>query len=238
MNAGQPVPEGLAAWNGPSPRRRFDVYRNNVAVGLIAALASRFPVAEKIVGEAFFAAMAHAFIQVRPPRSPLLLAYGDDFADFVAAFEPAAEIIYLPDIIRLEAARGRAYHAADRPPLNPAALAGLSPDELPRLVFDAHPSATVIPSAHPIVSIWAMNSGETPLEPIEPWNGEDALVVRPDMTVNIHRLPPGGAAFVAALLSGETLGAAVELAVLTGEAFGLTANLAGVLQAGALAGVR
>jgi hypothetical protein len=238
IDAAQPMPEGLTAWNGRGPRRRFDVYRNNVAVGLIGALASRFPAAEKIVGEAFFVAMAHAFIQTHPPRSPLLLAYGDDFADFVETFEPAAEIVYLADVIRLEAARGRAYHAADRLPLNPAELAGLSPDDLPNVVFEAHPSAAIVRSAHPIVSIWAMNSGERALEPIDTWNGEDALVVRPELTVNIHHLPPGGAVFVAALLSGETLGSAVQQALQAHAAFDLTANLAGVLQAGALAGVR
>lgn len=238
LNYEQPIPDGLVAWNGPCPRRRFEVYRNNVALGLVGALGSRFPVAEKIVGEAFFAAMAHAYILVHPPRSPLLLAYGDDFADFVEVFKPAAEISYLADVIRLEVARGRAYHSADCPPLNPGDLSGFSPDELPNLVFEPHPSAAVVPSDHPIVYIWAMNSGETLLKPIDPWNGEDALVVRPEMTVNVHHLPPGGAAFVAALLSGERLGAAVQLAVQSAETFDLTANLAGVLHAGALASVR
>jgi uncharacterized protein len=38
--------------------------------GLIRALASRFPVTEKIVGEEFFAGMARAFIELHSPRSP------------------------------------------------------------------------------------------------------------------------------------------------------------------------
>ena len=112
-----PVPEGIAAWNAARPLRRFGVYRNNVVSGLIGAVASRFPVAEKIVGEEFFAGMAYEFICLHPPRSPLLLSYGDGFADFVEAFEPAREIAYLADVIRLEVARGRAYHAADATPL-------------------------------------------------------------------------------------------------------------------------
>lgn len=238
MDANCPVPEGLVAWNSPIQQRRFGVYRNNVAVGLIGALASRFPVAEKIVGEDFFAAMAHAFVLAHPPRSPLLLAYGDDFGDFVAAFEPAADIAYLPDIIRLEAARGRAYHAADRPPLDPATLVEITAEALPDLVFEAHPSASVICSRHPVVTIWAMNSGDIPLAPIADWIGEDALVVRPEMSVNVHHLPAGGATFISALLSGETLGTAAQMAVETTTDFDLTANLAGILQAGALAGIR
>ena len=101
IDPGLAVPEGLAAWNGPKPARRFGVYRNNVAIGLIGALASRFPAAERIVGREFFAAMAHEFIRLHPPRSPLLLAYGDDFPDFIESFEPAREITYLADVMRL-----------------------------------------------------------------------------------------------------------------------------------------
>ena len=38
--------------------RRFAVYRNNVITGLIDALAQRFPVVCRLVGEEFFRAMA------------------------------------------------------------------------------------------------------------------------------------------------------------------------------------
>ncbi len=47
---------------------------------------------EKIVGEEFFAAMARVFVMKRPPRSPLLANYGDDFPAFIAAFEPARTV--------------------------------------------------------------------------------------------------------------------------------------------------
>jgi len=132
-----PVPEGIAAWNAARPLRRFGVYRNNVVSGLIGAVASRFPVAEKIVGEEFFAGMAYEFICLHPPRSPLLLSYGDGFADFVEAFEPAREIAYLADVIRLEAARGIAYHAADAAPLAADRLA-LARGQLERTAARLH----------------------------------------------------------------------------------------------------
>jgi len=237
-DAQRAVPQGLAAWNGPQPERRFGVYRNNVAVGLIGALASRFPVTEKIVGEAFFAAMAQEFIRIHPPRSPLLLAYGDDFGDFVAEFEPAMEIAYLPDIIRLEAARGRAYHAADAAPLEAAALAALDPERLAELVLIPRPSLSVLRSPHPVITIWAMNSGAMPLAPIDDWQGEDALIIRPNMTVEIHRLPPGGATFLSALADGASLAAAVEAAMQQAGDFDISANLAGALQVGAFTAIR
>ncbi|NTG47612.1 DUF2063 domain-containing protein [Agrobacterium rhizogenes] len=233
LDTDRAVPEGLTAWNGPRPERRFGVYRNNVAVGLIGALASRFPVAEKIVGKDFFAAMAHEFVQLHPPRSPLLLAYGDDFADFVEIFEPAGDIDYLPDVIRLEAARGKAYHAGDAAPLDPVLLAAFEPERLASLAFTLHPSASILRSPFPMVTIWAMNAGEMELRPIDNWSGEDALVVRPEMTVEIHRLPAGGAVFLEVLAGRADLATAVEAAVATAPDFDLSANLAGVLAAGA-----
>lgn len=227
------VPPGLTAWNGLQPQRRFAVYRNNVVVGLTGAIASRFPAAQAIVGEAFFSAMAAEFIRVHPPRSPLLLSYGDDFADFVERFEPAKDIAYLPDVIRLEAARGKAYHAADVAPLDAAKLAALPPERLADLVFVPHPSLSILRSPHPLVTIWAMNAGEAELRPIEDWTAEDAMVARPQMTVEVRRLPPGGAVFLQALASGERLATAVEHAIENAAAFDLSANLSGALQTGA-----
>lgn len=229
------VPDGLAAWNGPRPERRFGVYRNNVFWGLAESLRSRFPATSAIVGDDFFTAMAGEYIRREPPRSPLLLAYGDTFADFVTGFEPAAGLPYLPDVIRLEAARSHAYHAADCPSLDASSLAGVEPDRLPSLSFVPHPSLAVLRSAHPAVTIWAMNAGETPIGPIDDWIAEDALVIRPAMTVRVHRLGPGGAAFVEALAAERSLGAAVEIAFADSPAFDLTANLAGALQSGAFA---
>ncbi|MGG6894727.1 DNA-binding domain-containing protein [Rhizobium sp. BR 315] len=232
------VPEGLTAWNGPKPARRFGIYRNNVAIGLIGALASRFPAAEKIVGEEFFAAMAHEFVRLHPPRSPLLLAYGDDFPDFVESFEPAVEIPYLPDVMRLEVARGRAYHAADATPLDAALLASIEPADLAELAFVPHPSASITRSAHPAVTIWAMNTGEIELADIADWTAEDALVVRPQMIVEVHRLPPGGATFLEQLFAGADLGQAFEAALADAADFDLSANLAGALAAGAFSDIR
>ena len=48
---------------GAPDARRFAVYRNNVAVGLIGALEARYPVSRRIAGEGLFRAMARAFVQ-------------------------------------------------------------------------------------------------------------------------------------------------------------------------------
>jgi hypothetical protein len=168
----------------------------------------------------------------------MLLGYGDDFADFVETYHPAAELTFLPDVIRLEAARGKAYHAADLPPLDPAILADFDADTLPAITLAFHPSVSVVRSIHPIVTIWAMNAGEIELSPIEPWIGEDALVARPHLKVLVQRLPLGGAEFLTALMSGATLAAALEAVLAKADGFDLVANVAGLLRCGAIADIK
>jgi hypothetical protein len=232
LNADQPIPYGITGHNAAIPSRRFAVYRNNVVVGLGKALKSRFPVIEKIVGEEFFAAMARVFVKAQPPRSPLLATYGDDFPDFIATFEPARGLPYLADVARLEATRTRSYHAVDVTPVGAEHFATLDCHAVEAIRVDMHPSIGIVRSAYPIVTIWAMNSGEQELAPIENWRGEDALVARPYLEVEVRALPPGGAAFLLALAGARPLGEAAGAALADDPNFDLTCNIAGLISSG------
>jgi len=77
--------------NGAPDARRFSVYRNNVAVGLIGAIEARYPVSRLLAGEDLFRAMARAFVQSHRPRTPVMIAYGVDFPEFAAAYLATAE---------------------------------------------------------------------------------------------------------------------------------------------------
>src|SRR6266478_6632976 len=217
LNADQPIPSGITAHNAAVPTQRFAIYRNNVVMGLGKALKSRFPVVEKIVGEEFFAAMARVFVLKQPPRSPLLAIYGDEFAAFIATFE---------------AARTHSYHAADAAPIDASQLATLDTCDVGSIRIDMHPSVGIVRSPYPIVAIWAMNSGEQELATIQNWRGEDALVARPYLEVEVRALPPGGAAFLLALAGGRILSDAAEAALADDSNFDLTGNIAGLIGSG------
>jgi len=229
---GLPLPSGVIAHNSRLPQKRFAVYRNNVMVGLIGALEARYPATKRIVGEEFFAAAARLFATAHPPRSSLMMTYGDQFPDFLGAFKPAAAVPYLADVARLEAARTRAYHAADAKPLTPAELAGFGPDALAGLRFILHPSIEIVVSTFPIVTIWAMNADEIELAPLADWRGEDALVARPALDVEVRRLPAGAATFLQSLAGGKPLGAAANAALASSPDFDLAINLASLFSTG------
>lgn len=220
------VPQGVISYNSEQPFRRFAVHRNNVSVGLLGALETRFPAARNIVGEDFFKAAARLFIQAHPPRSPVMIFYGDEFPSFLESFEPAKEVPYLAGVARLEAARSRAYHAKDALPLNETQLRETPPATLAGLCFTLHPSLEIVESPHPIVTIWMMNSGLLEPAPIAPWRAEDAVVVRPQHTVEVRLLLPGAKAFLRRLAGGFTLQDAADAALADDPGFDLPANLA------------
>jgi hypothetical protein len=76
---------------GAPDARRFAVYRNNVAVGLIGAIEARYPVSRRIAGDDLFRAMARAFVRTHRPRTPVIIAYGEEFPEFVADYLAVAE---------------------------------------------------------------------------------------------------------------------------------------------------
>jgi hypothetical protein len=237
LDPGRPPPPGLTTWNGSDPAARFAVYRNNVVVSLVEALADTFPVTRELVGAPFFEAMARCFVTAEPPRSPVLTAYGEGFPDFIAGFGPAHVLPYLPDLARLELGRVRAYHAPDTEPLGGAALAGhlADPDRLPGTRVTLHPSAAVLVSAHAVVSLWAAHQGEGRIEEVDPCRPESALVLRQGDDVLVLSVPRATAAFLTALVSGAPLGESARVAVGADPDFNLVQALALVIHHGAIA---
>lgn len=226
------VPEGLTNPDGQPATKRFDVYRNNVASSLLDALRTGFPVLRKLLGDEFFDAMGGIYLRAHPPGTPMLMFFGQEMPTFLAGFAPVAHLPYLPDVARLELALRDSYHAADATPADCSAMATMSADQLLALRLTLAPSLKVICSAHPVVGIWRANMIEgAPAPTAQP---EDALIVRPEFDPVIERLPAGGAAFVMALLAGQTLGNAVEAAEAQFTNFNLTPVLQMLLHTGAI----
>jgi hypothetical protein len=83
-----------------------------------------------------------------------------------------------------------------------------------------------------------MNVGDGVPRPVDlAAGGEDCLVVRPAAEIEVRSLPPGGAAFIAALAEGRTLADSAEVALAEDGRFDISVNLAGLLSAGALVGI-
>jgi len=233
LDSDRATPAAVAGPHGKSARKRYSVYRNNVTVSLVNALATVFPATMRLTGVDFFRAMARFHVRATPPTSPLLFEYGRDFPDFIERYEYARSMPWLADVARIERAWLDAYHAADVEPLAPQVLASIPPERLVEAVLTPHPATRIVCSRFPAVTIFAANRGDGPVGRIAATEPEDALATRPGLEVIVRRLPPGSAIFLKRLIAGEPLGAAAAVALADSPAFDLSANITGMLEAGA-----
>lgn len=233
-----PPPPGLATVGGAAPVKRFAVYRNNVVASLVAALGQGYPTVRKLVGEAFFDAMAGVFVRAHPPTTPMMMVYGERFPDWVRTFPPAASLPYLADVAALELARREAYHATDAPPLTADAFrqlsAGLTPEAVGSVRFERHPAARIVRSRYPIFRIWAKNNDIAETKAA----AGNVLIVRPAYTVSVWPLRSGEAAFFDAIFAGETLEASGARGGAADPTFDLGGALTTLLRSGAAQAAR
>lgn len=189
----------------------FAVYRNNVASNFREALRDTYPALERVVGEAYFAQVAAQYGRQVPSTSGTLDDFGAGLPMFIASFPGAEQLVYLPDLARLEWALHQVFHAAQRPAIDPARLAAFSAAQLEQAHLTLNPAAALICSPYPILAIWNLACAEheqvDDAGPIDLCDGPDHLLVLrgDDMQPRIHRLDQ--AAF--ALLSGCGRGAAI-----------------------------
>lgn len=228
------LPPGLRSRNGSDALHRFNVYRNNVVMSLVDALANTFEVTRQLVGTDFFRAMARIHVGESLPESPILACYGREFPDFIARFPHASGLPYLADVARLEYLRVQAYHAADATALTAAAFRPLlaDPARLAGTRMVLNPACRWLRSAHPVFSLWAAHQTDGDLGHVDLSIGEDVLITRPSFNVLAIALPPGTIEFLDALSSGATLSAAIVQISRAGVEFDLSLQLAALIEHG------
>ncbi|MDX8348247.1 DNA-binding domain-containing protein [Cognatiyoonia sp. IB215446] len=204
-----PVPAGLINPDGQTASKRFDVYRNNVAVSLSDALETAFPVVRKLVGDQFFRAMAGVYLRKHPPKSPLMMFYGEAMPQFLTRFEPAKSVPYLPDIAKVELALRHAYHAADVASIDGQTLAALAPDALMSAKLRIAPAVHTITSQFPIHAIYRANTETDAPKPV--MQAEAVLVTRADFDPQLHLINAAAAECITALQGGKPLGQAMAM---------------------------
>lgn len=221
-------PSGLFSANGADPASRFAVYRNNVQSSLINALADSYPVVLQLVGDEFFRAMARLYIQQFAPQGPLLNDYGNNFADFIEGFAPAASVPYLADVARLERLRVRAYHAADAQALSHEQIATVlsDPQTLGELHIQLHPSVSTLNSAYAVVALWAAHQQDEMLAKVDPLHGQNALILRNGLEVEVFAVDAGSTMFIRSLQNGWPLEQAVAYGLDATPEFDLSQCLA------------
>lgn len=201
---------------GIAPAQRLNVYRNTIFGTLVRALRLSYPAVRRLVGEEFFDGAAQVFAHGHAPAGANLNDYGGDFAGFLQRFEPAASLVYLADVARLEWSVNQALHAADEPALVLSRLAALAAQEHAGLRFTAHPSISLLRCDYPADAIWraVLERDDAAMAAIDLAAGPVHLLVlrTPGNEVAVRRLTQAAWRFTRALCAGRTLGEALAAA--------------------------
>lgn len=146
----------------------LEVYRHAYRARLVAALTDNYTVLARALGDEAFEALGQAYLAARPSQHPSIRWFGHELAEFMAAADddlvPHAS---LADFARMDWALRGAFDAAEAPPLDPATLAALSPDDWAGLVLHLQPSAQRAALTHAIEPAWRV------LREWDPESGDD-----------------------------------------------------------------
>jgi hypothetical protein len=192
---------------------RLDIYRNTLMSGLTKTLRLSYPAVTRLVGADFFDGAAYRFVAAHPPQAAYLDAYGGGFPGFLRCFAPAASLVYLAEVARLESAVNRALHAPDVEPLDLIALAAIDPAEQAGVRFVAHPSISLIRADYPVDTIWraVLTRDDETLTSLDLDSGTIYLLIeRRTSGVEVVRLAQPAWRFLADLCAGQPIRAAID----------------------------
>lgn len=205
--------ENIKAHSENEKEARFNVYRNNVFVSLMDALADIFPVTQTLVGEDFFRAMARIYIQQHPPKTPIISDYGDVFAHFVRHFKPAQNLPFLGDLAELECkllalTNAQEYKTLEHEQISTAFNNVSDPAQL---LLCLPPSTQIFASSFAIGSIYLAHKGRKnrPLADIKIETNEYLLLSKSHLYGELHIISEADATFIKRLMQAKTLGEAI-----------------------------
>jgi len=217
----------------------LEVYRHAYRARLASALADNYTVLSRALGDEGFAALAQAYIAAHPSQHPSIRWFGHELAGFMA--EAGEDLVPHPgliDIARMDWALRTAFDAAAAPPLDPAALAALSPDDWADLVLHLQASVQRVALAHAIEPAWRVlrewepesgaNQPELP-EPVP--HAHQLLAWRQDLETRWRSLEPLEAALLDAVAAGQPFAQLCERAAAElGDADAAAPAVVGALQ--------
>ncbi len=206
----------IAAYAYPTWARGQNVYQSNGHALACSALRAAYPVLAQLLGDESFDALARALWHAQPPLRGDATQWGGTLAGFVRDSRQLADTPYLADVAALEWAMHRAASAADGL-ADPASFALLTEHDPADVQLVLSPGSACLSSAWPVVSIVHAHLHQPAdlthvSQLLRDGIGQDALVWRSGWQALVREAAPGEAAFLTALLGGQTLGGALDKA--------------------------
>ena len=192
-----------------SALERLAIYRDSSRRARERTLELIYPVCRQILGPRCFTRLAADYVDAFPSHQGDLNRYGEAFARHLAWVQERqsalADLVYLPDLARLEWHWQSVYYAPDEPPLDGAALARLAQSaqaEHARL----RPSCSLrcLASAYPVAEIWRRHREGEDTASIAAGDGDRLVIHRGAGQPRVTAVTPAVFGLLSALMQGTT----------------------------------
>ncbi|HAT1771357.1 TPA: putative DNA-binding domain-containing protein [Legionella pneumophila] len=135
----------------------ISVYMESHHATLFNHLKSTFPLCMRLVGDAFWYALLHRYINHYESTQYDINQYGDSLPQFIANFEPAKELPYLHELCSIEWHWHTLKLASPAKSFDFESFACIDEMSFQSLCFHLTPNLKILDSQYPIYQIWAMN---------------------------------------------------------------------------------
>jgi Putative DNA-binding domain len=194
--------------------RGIIAYQANAAASAVRSLRSAYPVIAQLIGDETFAHLARDFWQQHPPTRGDLAQWGGDLPVFIASLSELQTEPYLRDVAKVEWALHTSATAADKA-ADLTTFSLLTEHDADKVTLLFAPGTALVSSPFPIASILTAHLYESPTfeevgYKIRDKRAEIALIWRQGLRPMVAICSAAEAAFIARLLDGASLLAAVE----------------------------
>lgn len=206
----------IASCARQSCARGLKVYQANGHLLAERALQAAYPVVAQLLCGESFADLARALWHAHPPLRGDVACWGAELPEFLAASADLQDEPYLPDVARLEWALHRCSTAPDPVPLLDT-LVLLTTTDPAELQLQLAPASQLRVSAWPVVSIAGAHRDQNPTFAevgalLRQGVAQSAVVWRSGLKPCVRQAVVGETALLGALLTGQSLGAALDAA--------------------------
>jgi len=196
---------------GCDPERRLAIHQRHYRSSLVAAIRTKFPATGWLLGTQFLDEAARQFVRQHPPAGPCIAEYGEEFPRFLLTYSGAARVPYLYSFAKLEWHLGRVAVSVERPALAIEAVSTFDINILMDTVLMLQPGLHYLHASWPVDNLMKLYLTDTApaeyrLAPADVW-----LELRGSRgEFHIDRLDAAEFVFRAAILDGQSIGAAAE----------------------------
>lgn len=189
--------------------KRMDIYRELALSNLHGHMTRIFPICQRLLPAIEFRAACDAYFREVQPKSINAMQYAQEFPSFLENFTTEQDLPQLADIATLDFGCYQSKQAIDASSVNSQIFTGLSPEQLANRKVQLHPACFWMASSFAIFDVWYRYNAALPVKSGNILLPQEVLIIRPQLTVEVHRIDPGFVKALDAIDEGKSLNQAL-----------------------------